>query len=60
MNLGNLFGQKRDYKQSIVHYLNVIKESPYGEKKNIPLPKDWIFDLEKYGEIIYSGRLNSE
>lgn len=30
MNIGNLFGQMKDYKQSIVHYLNVIKESPYG------------------------------
>lgn len=49
MNLGNLYGQKRDYQKSIVHYLNVIRESPHGQKNNISLPKDWIFDLEKYG-----------
>lgn len=24
MNLGNLYGQKRDYKQAIVHYLKVL------------------------------------
>ena len=60
MNLGNLEGQRRDYKGAIVHYLNVIKNSPHGETANIKLPEDWIYDREKYGQIIYSEKLNSE
>jgi tetratricopeptide (TPR) repeat protein len=30
MNLGNLYGQRRDYKQAIQHYLKVLEISPHN------------------------------
>lgn len=39
MNLGNLYGQKRNYEESIKHYLKAIEISPHNiANKNTPLP----------------------
>lgn len=36
MNLGNMYGQKRDYKQAIVYYEKALLASPYNpNNKNI-------------------------
>lgn len=40
MNLGNLYGQKKDYKQAIVHYLKVLELSPHNPNtKKYDIPK---------------------
>lgn len=61
MNLGNLYGQKRDYKQAIVHYANALQISPHNPANNkFSLPKDGPLDPERYSYVAYSGKLNSE
>jgi tetratricopeptide (TPR) repeat protein len=38
INMGNLEGQKKNYKSSAEHYENAIEISPYNTKNKIKLP----------------------
>lgn len=61
MNLGNLWGQRRDYKRAIEHYARAIEESPYNPKNaEFALPAESPLDSQKYSSIIYSAKLNNE
>lgn len=61
MNLGNLYGQRRNYQESIKHYLKAIEISPHNPaNKDKDLPEECPFDRKKYAPIIFSGKLNNE
>lgn len=61
MNIGNLWGQRRDYKQAITHYLKVLELSPYNPVNSAKkLPEDSPISAETYSEIVFSPKLNSE
>ena len=60
MNLGNLWGQRRDYKKAIEQYERVLQVSPYNpDNLDMKLPGDSPLDL-KYSPIVYSPKLNNE
>lgn len=60
MNIGNLYGQKKDYKKAIEYYEKVIATSPHNPSNSKELPKDCPFDTEKYSTIIFASTVNSE
>lgn len=50
MNLGNLYGQKRQYKKAIEFYEKVISNAPFVKEQPCE---------QEFAEVRYSPRLNS-
>lgn len=44
MNIGNLYGQKKDYKKAIEYYEKVLAVTPHNPDNPKTLPKDCPFD----------------
>lgn len=60
MNIGNVYGQKRDYKRAIEYYVQAIEKSPHNPiNSKIEIPKQSpLADCDP--SIIFSTKLNNE